>query len=201
MIEFCPCGDVMNFYHMPYTNQFVASDPESSWQVRLKGKVYRALMPQTAYFGDHVELTDTKQDFASQVGIGAVPGTKFIYPATGIKSVDENLLTPEKEKLFKHWLNIYDSLMLSKGVYRGDLYDIGYDYPETHCIQKGGDMYYSFYNPDFNGMIELRGLDVTKKYAVTDYYNDKNLGIINGNQPKLKVNFKQFLLIRVTAIN
>ena len=36
VVEFCPCGDVMNFYHMPYTNQFVASDPESSWQVRLK---------------------------------------------------------------------------------------------------------------------------------------------------------------------
>jgi len=92
VVEFCPCGDVMNFYHMPYTNQFVASDPESSWQVRLKNKVYKALMPQTAYFGDHVELTDTKKDFASQVGVGAVPGTKFVYPATGVKSKDENLL-------------------------------------------------------------------------------------------------------------
>jgi alpha-galactosidase len=198
VIEFCPCGDVMNFYHMPYTNQFVASDPESSWQVRLKRKVYAALMPHTAYFGDHVELTDTKQDFASQVGIGAVPGTKFVYPATGVKSKDESLLTPEKEKLFKHWLNIYNSTMLSKGVYRGDLYDIGYDNPETHCIQKSDTMYYAFFNSNFNGTVDLRGLKANKEYSVVDYFNDKNLGTVNGNQPQLKVSFQQFLLIEVT---
>ncbi len=197
VIEFCPCGDVINFYHMPYMNQFVASDPESSWQVRLKGKVYHALMPNTAYFGDHVELTDTKQDFASQVGVGAVPGTKFVYPATGVKSKDENLLTPEKENLFKHWIEIYNEKMISKGIYRGDLYDLGYDYPETHCIQKDDTMYYAFYNPDFNGEVELRGLDANKKYIVTDYFNNKDLGTINGNQPKLKIAFKEFLLIEV----
>jgi alpha-galactosidase len=198
VVEFCPCGDVMNFYHMPYTNQFVASDPESSWQVRLKGKVYHALMPQTAYFGDHVELTDTKQDFASQIGIGAVPGTKFVYPATGVKSKDENLLTPEKEELFKHWLQIYNEKMLSKGVYRGELYDLGYDHPETHCIEKDNVMFYAFYNPDFSGTVELRGLDSNKKYTVIDYFHGKTLGVVNGNQPQLKISFQQFLLIAVT---
>ncbi len=201
VVEFCPCGDVMNFYHMPYANQFVASDPESSWQVRLKGKVYHALMPQTAYFGDHVELTDTKQDFASQVGVGAVPGTKFVYPATGIKSKDENLLTPEKEKLFKHWLDIYNEKMLSKGIYHGELYDLGYDYPETHCIEKDNAIYYSFYNPGFNGTVELRGLNSNKKYTVTDYFNNKTLGIVNGNNPQLKINFKESLLIELKENN
>jgi alpha-galactosidase len=201
VVEFCPCGDVMNFYHMPYANQFVASDPESSWQVRLKGKVYHALMPQTAYFGDHVELTDTKQDFASQVGVGAVPGTKFVYPATGVKSKDENLLTPEKEKLFKHWLDIYNEKMLSKGIYHGELYDLGYDYPETHCIEKDGAMYYAFYNPGFNGTVELRGLDSNKKYTVTDYFNNKTLGIVNGSNPQLKINFKESLLIELKENN
>jgi alpha-galactosidase len=201
VVEFCPCGDVMNFYHMPYTNQFVASDPESSWQVRLKNKVYKALMPHTAYFGDHVELTDTKKDFASQVGIGAVPGTKFVYPATGVKSKDENLLTPEKEKLFEHWLNIYNEKMLSKGVYRGDLYDLGYDYPETHCIQKNDTMYYAFYNKDFNGSVELRGLDANKKYSVVDYVNNKNLGTVTGKDSTLKISFQQSLLIEVRPTN
>ncbi|MGN6211880.1 glycoside hydrolase family 36 protein [Parafilimonas sp.] len=200
VIEFCPCGDVMNFYHMPYTNQFVASDPTSSWQVRLKNKIYKALMPQTAYFGDHVELTDTKEDFASQIGIGAVPGTKFVYPATGVKSKDENLLTPEKEKLFEKWMNIYNEKMLSKSIFRGDLYDIGYDDPETYCIQKGDTMYYSFYNADFNGTVELRGLDAKKKYAVYDYVNDKKLGTVNGSNPQLQLNFKQSLLIEVYEV-
>lgn len=197
VIEFCPCGDVMDFYHMPYANQFVASDPVSSWQVRLKGKVYRALMPQTAYFGDHVELTDTREDFASQVGIGAVPGTKFVYPATGVKSKDENLLTPGKEKLFKHWLDIYAQKQLSEGIYRGELYDIGYDYPETHCIQKGDTMYYALYNPHFKGSVELRGLDRDQQYQVTDYYNNRSLGVVSGNHPFLDTEFTDFLLIEV----
>jgi alpha-galactosidase len=200
VIEFCPCGDVMNFYHMPYTNQFVSSDPTSSWQVRLKGKVYHALMPQTAYFGDHVELTDTKEDFASQIGIGAVPGTKFVYPATGVKSKDENLLTPVKEEAFKKWIKLYNEKMLSTGVYHGDLYDLGYDYPETHCIEKDGVLYYAFYNPSFEGTVELRGLNANKKYSVTDYVNNKILGNVNGQQPGLNISFKSFLLLSVKEV-
>ena len=56
VIQNCPCGCCMSFYNLPYTNQTVASDPTSSWQVRLKGYVYKALVPRTAYFGDHVEF-------------------------------------------------------------------------------------------------------------------------------------------------
>ena len=200
VVEFCPCGDCMNFYHMPYTNQFVASDPANSWQVRLKGKVYKALMPGTAYFGDHVELTDGKADFASQLGVGAVPGTKFVWPATGVSSKDENYLSPSKESMFKKYLTLYQEKMLSKGNYRGDLYDIGYDLPETHCIQKDGKMYYAFYAPEFSGTIELRGLQPDSTYRILDYYNNKELGRVRGNKTSLPVTFKQFLLIEAEAI-
>ena len=41
VIQNCPCGCCMSFYNLPYTNQTVASDPTSSWQVRLKGYVYK----------------------------------------------------------------------------------------------------------------------------------------------------------------
>jgi alpha-galactosidase len=200
VVEFCPCGDCINFYDMPYMNQFVASDPTSSWQVRLKGKVYKALMPGTPYFGDHVELTDTKEDFPSQLGVGAVPGTKFTWPATGVKSVDENLLTPEKEILFKKYLDIYQDKMLSKGVYRGDLYDIGYDYPEAHCIQKDKNNYYAFYNDKFKGTVELRGLEAGKTYSVFDYVNNRSLGTVSGNQPHLAVDFNNSLLLEVKPL-
>ncbi len=195
VVEFCPCGDCINFYHMPYTNQFVASDPENSWQVRFKGKVYKALMPGTAYFGDHVELTDGKGDFASQLGVGAVPGTKFIWPATGTPSVDENFLSPEKEVLYKRYLRLYEKTRLSQGLYRGDLYDIGYDRPETHCIEKDGHTYYAFYAPAFSGTIELRGLQPDKTYRVFDYFNGVELGTIRGSAPRLAVSFRQFLLV------
>jgi alpha-galactosidase len=115
-----------------------------------------------------------------------------------LKSKDENLLTPEKEKLFKQWLDIYNEKMLSKGIYHGELYDLGYDYPETHCIEKDGEsMYFAFYNPDFSGTVELRGLKKNKRYSVVDYFHKQDLGIVDGNFPQLKINFQQFLLIEV----
>ncbi len=200
VVELCPCGTCISFYNMPYTNQFVASDPLSSWQVRLKGKVYKALMPATAYFGDHVELTDDKEDFASQIGIGSVPGTKFVWPATGIASKDENLLTPEKELLFKKWFALYNDKMLSKATYRGDLYDIGYDFPETHCIQKNDTMYYAFFNRHFSGSVTLQGLAAGEKYKAVDYFNGKDLGILNGDNKKINVSFDKCLLIEVRPI-
>ena len=200
VVEFCPCGDCMNLFHMPYTNQFVASDPLSSWQVRLKGKVYKALMPGTAYFGDHVELTDGKMDFPSQLGVGAVPGTKFIWPATGTASVDENLLTPEKEILFKKYLDIYREKMLSEGKYRGNLYDIGYDLPETHCIQRGDSLYYSFFNTHFKGPVELKGLVPGQSYSVFDYVNNKLLGKVKGGAAQISIDFRNSLLIEAKPI-
>lgn len=48
--------------------------------MRLKGKSYKAINPGLAYYGDHVELTDGGDDFASQIGIGAVIGSKFTWP-------------------------------------------------------------------------------------------------------------------------
>src|SRR5690606_31250049 len=65
VVENCPCGTCMSFFNMASMNQAVASDPMSSWQIRLKGKTYKALMPHIAYYGDHVELSDNKDDFAS----------------------------------------------------------------------------------------------------------------------------------------
>ena len=43
VVEICPCGTNYSFYNLPYMNQPVASDPESSWQIRLKGKTLKGL--------------------------------------------------------------------------------------------------------------------------------------------------------------
>ncbi len=199
VVEFCPCGDCIDIYHMPYTNQFVASDPLNSHQVRLKGKMLKALMPSTAYFGDHVELTDNGRDFASQLGVGAVPGTKFVWPATGVASKDANLLTPEKEILFRKALQSYNTYHLSTGNYRGDLYDLGYDYPETHCIEKNGKIYYAFFAAHFSGTLALRGLTAGKTYFLRDYFNNKPLGKTTGVTPSLSTSFDGFLLLEASG--
>ena len=80
VIQVCPCGCAVNYFLIPHINQAVASDPMSSRQVRMKRKAYAALAPGLAYYGDHVELTDGGNDFASQIGTGSVIGTKFTWP-------------------------------------------------------------------------------------------------------------------------
>jgi alpha-galactosidase len=201
LIELCPCGTSYSFFTMPYYNMTVASDPKSSWQVRSKGKALKALMgDKLPYFGDHVELSDGGDDFASTIGIGGVVGTQYRWPpdaklaAASGKHAARLLLTPGKEQIWQKWIQIYRDHMLSQGQYLGGLYDIGFDRPETHAIRKGDSMYYAFYAPQWTGSVTLRGLG-HKKYKVVDYVHAKPLGFVNGPVGKLRVDFDKSLLI------
>jgi alpha-galactosidase len=158
-----------------------------------------------------VELTDVQlrntlseidkgSDFASEVGVGAVVGTKFTWPGYGphFKTVE---LTPQKEKHWKKWIDIYNQKMLSKGEFQ-DLYIYGYDTPEAYAIAKNGKMYYAFYAPEkdkpWKGQVELRGLSAGK-YNVVDYENGKQLGSVDGSNAKLDVSFTNHLLVEAGA--
>jgi alpha-galactosidase len=181
-------------------NQPVSSDPTSSWQIRSKGKTFKALMGSSVpYYGDHVELSDQKSDFASTVGIGGVIGTKFTWPVGEYLNQESGdvSLTPEKEVEWKKWIQIYREKMLPKGEYLGHLYDLGFDRPETHGIKKDDRMYYSFYADEWEGMVELRGLG-DRVYKLHDYVNDYNYGTINGPIHKLEVKFSKFLLLEAS---
>lgn len=208
VVEICPCGTAYSFFNLPYMNQSVASDPLSSWQIRLKGKTLKALMgPSHAYYGDHVELSDGQDDWASTVGIGGVIGTKFTWPEDEMikmpfgKPAKESdvALTAEKEELWKKWLKIYNDNMLPMGNYLGNLYDIGFDKPEAHVVEKDEKMYYSFYAEKFDGNIELRGLS-NRRYKVIDYVNNLEIGEVNGPIAEVSVSFSQYLLIKAEPI-
>ena len=197
VVEICPCGTSYAFHTMPYMNQSVASDPTSSWQTRLKGKSLKALMgPDAAYYGDHVELTDGGDDFASQIGIGAVIGTKFTWPEGAAKKKKYDL-TPAREKEWAKWIGIYLDHMISKGIYRGELYDIGFDRPEAHAIAKEGKMYYAFYADQYSGQVELRGLE-PGTYKVLDYVNNQEYGTVQGPRAAIPVTFTRFLLLQAS---
>ena len=197
MVEFCPCGTGYSFFTMPYMNMAVASDPESSWQIRLKGKTLKALMGDSiAYFGDHVDRSDGGDDFASTVGIGGVVGTNFTWPP-GSAERGRLDLTAQKEKVWAKWTKIYKDKMLPKGEYLGTLYDIGFDKPETHAIRKNGSLYYAFYAPDWKGDVEIRGLEVCA-YRVTEYVDGKDLGKVQGPTATVSVEFKKHLLLEAT---
>jgi alpha-galactosidase len=194
VVELCPCGTSYSIYNFPYMNQAPASDPESSWQVRLKGKTMKGLMgPGAAFAGDHVELSDRGDDFASTVGIGAIVSTKFTWPRDP-KPKDSFLLTPEREAIWRHWIALYREMLLPKGVYRGGLYDIGFDKPEAHAIEKDGRLYYAFYAPRWRGEVELRGLG-PGRYRLRDYVNDRDLGVATNDKRRIRVEFEHALLM------
>jgi alpha-galactosidase len=197
LVEFCPCGTAYSFFTMPHFNMSVASDPSSSFQVRSKAKTLKALMgDDVPFFGDHVELSDGANDFASTVGVGGVVGTQFVLPSLVTKHGKSDL-TPAREKEFEKWLRIYREKMLSKGRYLGQLYDIGFDVPDTHVIRKGETMYYAFFAKQWKGPVELRGLE-DRNYSVVDYVTGKSLGTVSGQNVHLPVEFAGNLLVAVT---
>jgi alpha-galactosidase len=211
--QICPCGTTPNLAWLPYMDQAVTADPVGSVQVRRRIKMYKALLgPQSAVYGDHVELSGMKRvgnewlesgkDFASTVGTGGVVGTKFTWPGD---APDPRLrkvkLTSEKESLWKKWIDLYNAKMLSRGTFR-NLYLYGYDVPEGYAIEKGGRMYYAFFSPDpekpWRGEIELRGLQAGN-YRVLDYENGKELGSLDSRQPRLTTEFMGHLLLEVSS--
>jgi alpha-galactosidase len=190
LVEFCPCGTAYSFFTMPHFNMSVASDPRGSFQVRSKAKTLKALIGDTVpFFGDHVELSDGGNDFASTIGVGGVVGTQFVIPELAQKRSRSDL-TPAREKEFEKWLGIYREKMLSKGQYLGQLYDIGFDKPETQS------MYYAFFAEHWDGRIELRGLE-DRNYNVVDYVTGKSLARVVGPTAHLQVNFDRHLLLEL----
>ena len=210
----CPCGTPPSLAWLPFIDQAVTADPVGAVQVRRRIKMYKALLgPEAAVYGDHVELSamtplghgdwsEHGSDFASTLGTGGVPGTKFVWPDPGPK-FKPVVLTSEKEQHWKKWIGLYNRKMLSKGEFR-DLYVYGYDVPEGYAIEKDGKMYYAFFAPSdkgFTGRVELRGLK-PGTYDVLDYVEGKDLGTVtaaSGTPPKLKSEFKDHLLLEVSA--
>jgi len=201
VVELCPCGTAFAFHNLPATDQFPASDPTSSWQVRSKGKSVKALFGhRSSYAGDHVELSDGGDDFASSVGIGAVISTKFTWPRDTDRPTQPLppggfVLTAEKERLWRKWIDLYREHMLPKGEYRGELYDIGFDKPEAHAIAKDRAMYYTFYADQWKGPLQLRGLG-KGRYRVRDVFNDIELGQVDARDNVLEVSFARFLMLQ-----
>ncbi|SMD27110.1 glycoside hydrolase family 36 protein [Kibdelosporangium aridum] len=199
VVELCPCGTAFAFHNLPYVDQYPASDPLSSYQVRTKGKTMKAMMGSgSSYAGDHVELSDGGDDFASSYGVGAVLSTKFTYPQASPN--DPYVLTPEKEVFWRKWVGLYKKNMLSTGEYRGELYDIGFDKPEAHVVAKDKTLHYAFYADRWHGKVELRGLG-RSRYRLTDPFNGVSLGTVDAQHNTVKVTFEQFQIIVAEPIS
>lgn len=196
LVELCPCGTSFSFFTMPYFNMSVASDPKGSFQVRSKAKTLKALMgDDLPFFGDHVELSDGGNDFASTLGVGGVVGTQFVLPSL-VQKRSRSDLTAVREAHFEKWLGIYRDKMLSRGQYLGQLYDIGFDVPETHVIRRDQKVYFAFFAKHWKGPVELRGLE-DHQYSVYDYVNGKSFGTVSGPKARITADFEDYLLLEV----
>jgi alpha-galactosidase len=200
--QICPCGTPLTFSLIPFTDQTVTADPTSSLQIRQRLKFYKAVMgPKAAVFADHVELSDDGADFASEIGVGGVPATKFIWPddekvRARLKEVWN--LPEEKKAVWQKWFGLYNRHRPAEGEYL-NLYDLAFDFPETHVIRKDGNLYYAFYAKKFKGKMELRGLE-NRPYRVVDYVNDRELGSVNGESAWLEVEFDGSLLVMAIPV-
>jgi alpha-galactosidase len=199
--QICPCGTPITYSLLPFTDQTVTADPTSSAQIRQRVKFYKALCDsRAAVFADHVELSDKGIDFASEIGVGGVPSTKFIWPddpTARARLKEVWLLTPEREALLQKWLSIYRQHRLAEGEYL-NLYDLAFDQPEAHAIRANGRLYYAFYagqiDQRYHGSIVLRGLGAPA-YRVYNYVDNRDLGMVQGSEATLDVEFVGALLI------
>jgi alpha-galactosidase len=209
VIQVCPCGTAFSIFNLPYITQAVASDPLSAFQVRLKARAFHSLRATGfSYSGDHVELTNRtwnpataksvmrgEEDFASTIGVGGVPASKFTIGGTA--QPDSTLsLTPEKKKIWKSWISAYQRERPSEGEYL-PLYDMAFDVPETHVIRKGESMYFAFFSPKtFSGTVRLRGLE-SRLYEVHRFLGDGQIGTIDGRAPDLPITFTGSLMLKL----
>ena len=206
--QICPCGTTPNIGWLPFQNQAVAADPHGSLQVRERIKMYKALLgPRAAVTGDHVEYTGDRfvgTDFASTVGLGGIPSTRFTWPGFGPNKT--LFLDDVKDRLYRGWIELYQSKLLSTGLFR-NLYVHGFDTPEGYAVLKDGRTYYAFFAPGvekwqttgrWHGEIELRGLG-PGRYRVLDWERGVNMGTFLGPSPRLAVDFNEHLLLEAES--
>jgi alpha-galactosidase len=97
---------------------------------------------------------------------------------------------------YQKWLRISESEKLSEGEYL-NLYDVGYDRPETHVIRKGHTYYYSFFSGGrFHGIVGLRGLP-KGRYRATDLVTGNDVPFVHPDSPFLSLNFDRSAIIKI----
>ena len=200
VLELCPCGTAYSAFNFPYMNQAPASDPESSWQVRLKGKTLKGLMgPSAAFAGDHVELSDHHDDFASTVGVGGIVSTKFTWPA---RSKAEGFVFADAGEGRR-------VAPLDRGVPREDAAARNLSRRTLrHRLRQAGDARRREVRPLVlrllraaisPGTVPLRGL-AAGRYRLRDYINGRDLGEISAAAARLQIAFQGSLLIEAIPV-
>ena len=105
--------------------------------------------------------------------------------------------SPVLNETHRQWTATYNRVRLAEGEYL-NLYDVGWDNPESHVIRKEQKLYYGFFTRvpggEFSGKITLRGLSAGR-YRVTDYVQQQVIGEVSGPEAVLSTSFRDSLLL------
>ncbi len=138
ILGMCPCGSVCSPYYLQWGNRPVCADPPlMAITTRHRVKLYKALLGPTSCVDNdfHERYNDY---FPVEFGCGGLMTTKYTR------------LSDYEFAEFKKWYGFYNTYRLSSGEYL-NLYDVGYDVPETYAIKKDSVYYYTFLKPGING--------------------------------------------------
>jgi len=219
VIEYCSCGIPPAVSHLPWTNLMVTSDPFIQ-QITSRIKLYKALM------GDDFPVLEeycgvlAGPVYELAIGAGGVPGTFSTY----MDIYHEKWLNIySKYQLSRgEYMNLYDigfdypeAHVIKKD---GKFYFAFYTHPwtqlenplallwrfgEEHDITLEGKtkVELPFPKESYAGKVDFRGLDKRVKYRIFDYVNNKDFGIINGDNPVLEVSFVDYLLLELSPVS
>ena len=188
-VELCPCGITPTFQLVMAMDQPTDADPHDE-QVTPRTKFLKAM------FGAHSPVL---QEYVGLPGARATRGKRIeLYPrALGSGQVISTFARTLNES-HARWTAIYNRHRPSEGEYL-NLYDIRWEPVEGHVIRKGQKFYYGFFTvkpgAPYSGAVELRGLEKQRRYRITDYANDREMGTVTGPRASLKTNFEDALLL------
>lgn len=181
-IEICPDGRSQSILNFPQSLTNIG-DPKDDRQLRSEFKSLKAILGDNAIIGTYVDPFEDNQvsgSFLNLIGIGGQLMSLFSSLA------DLGLTT------WQMWTQFYYNHDLIDGQYQ-DFYDIGFDYPEAHVVQKGSKLYYSFFTQEhsikvrlstsgdtpveveagkpitYNGNITFKGLAANNSYQATSF--------------------------------
>jgi alpha-galactosidase len=217
LIEYCPCSRPPTIFHLPWANMAVTSDP-LIYQITSRIKMYKALMGDDFPVLEEYVGVLAGPTYPLAIGTGGIPGT-FNTILDGYH--EKWMPIYQKHKVYRgQYLNLYDIAFdyPEAHVIKKDqkLYYAFYTHPWeqlgsfTHNENRvwrfgqGNDykvrtkIEFAYPAENYSGKVNLRGLDKNKKYRVLDYGNNRELGLVNGDEPYLNVSFDNYLLLEVS---
>lgn len=216
LLEYCACSIPPSIYNLPFTNLAVTSDPNIS-QITERIKMYKALR------GDDFPVLEEYCGvlcgpvYQLAIGAGGVPGTF----STNLDNYHEKWLAIyHKYQLSKgQYLNLYDlgfdypeaHVIKKDNKFYYAFYTHGWDQlaaPLRQHFRFGSEFDFNLHRKtelvypkeNFTGKIDLRGLDEKIKYRAINYVDNKELGIIDGLKPYLKVSFDDYLFLELIPL-